>query len=76
MQIRDAMEKLVESFPVPEQELEALYLDQESEGKNSVFVNILFFFIGVSLLAVGVYKTYLFTSQEDPHGAVRERVSE
>lgn len=70
MRIKEAVEQLVNSLPLPEEELEQIYKAQDTGPKRSTFINIVFFFIGMSLLVIGVYKTYLFSSQEDPHGAV------
>ena len=76
MLIRDAVQRLVHSFSVPEEEIESLYQSQKVGPKRSTFLNIVFFFLGISLLIIGVYKTYLLTSQPDPHGAVLKRFKE
>jgi hypothetical protein len=70
MQIKDAVEQLVTSVPLPEQELEEMFLGQNTGPRRSPMLNIFFFFVGMTLLGIGIYRTYLFTSQEDPHGAV------
>lgn len=75
MQIKHAVEQLVASIPIPEEQLEQLYKEQYTRERKSVFLNMLFFFIGMSLLLIGVYKTYLFTSQPDPNGAVRKMLN-
>lgn len=74
MQIKQAVEQLVASVDIPEEKLLELYHAQYTRPKKSVFLNMLFFVIGIILLIIGVYKTYLFTSQQDPHGAVLKRI--
>ena len=44
MLIRDAVQQLVHSFSVPEEEIESLYQSQKVGPKRSTFLNIVFFF--------------------------------
>ena len=76
MQIKHAVEQLVGSVLIPDEKINELYNEQYTKPKKSVILNMLFFVVGMALLIIGVYQTYLFTSQQDPHGAVLKRMNE